>query len=176
MTKRRGSGRVALLAAAAVLVVSVPLALKPTTAAWSDSAYVSATAFAASWPLPALSCRIPADPAARCSATFGTGGTVLWPLLPYDRQIVVTTTSATPVAWEVTLSPSSPDWPITGASRLGDLDNRVDLVAAGTCSANPRWVTIRGSAGYQQVSSSAAVAFRIREPGWFGAGSDLLNC
>lgn len=171
--KRIGYG---LLAVVAAVAVAVPSVARPTAAAWTDPAHFRATATAGNWPLPALSCRVPADPSKTCTATFGTGGSALWPLLPYDRQIVVTSTSATPVEWEVTLSPSAADWPISGATRLGDLDNRVDRVAVGACSANPRWVIVKGSPGYAQVSSAAPVTFRVREPGWFATGNDLLNC
>lgn len=172
--RRRVAG-LGLAVAALALCVALPATL-PTTAAWTDAAVVTATARAGTWPLPALSCRVPADPTKTCTATFGTAPFSLWPLFDYTRQVIVTTTSPTPVVWEVTLSPSAAAWPTSGATRLHDNQGRVDLVAASACSANPLWSMVRGSAGYQQVSSAATTSFEVRVPGWFGSGNDLLNC
>ena len=96
---------------------------------------------------PGVTCRVPADPGAVCTATLVKGGGADW-AGNYIRRFEVTTPSATPVTWELTFDlASAAQFPFV-ASAFSDVQGGLVLVSTSGCSATPRTVTVRGTTSW----------------------------
>lgn len=140
------------------------------TATWGLSTTWSTSA-------PGLTCTIPASPATPCTVT-GTDASESLFGWTYNRSFRVTTTSTTPVAWQVTLDlTDTVQFPFVARS-LEDASSSLDLVAATPCAASPRTVTVRGTtnaAGDHLISATDPEDFRVTGRAYW-TSADLLAC
>lgn len=124
---------------------------------------------------PGLTCRVPTDPSAVCSAVV-TSADKDQPDL-YRRRVEITSPSPTPVPWEVTFDLSSTaQFPFL-ASAFHDVQGGLVLVSTSGCAATPRTVTVRGTAAwgaYGTVESGRSERLEITGS-TRGTGS-LLTC
>lgn len=162
---------------------TVPVSAYTPTASLTVQAVVDGWALpvAWSWTPPAtgpVSCRIPANPSVTCQATVAGGSDWGYPVTTtFNRFVEVTTTSQTPVVWEVTFHLDDPAWPVR-ASRLTDTQGGLVLVSASPCGASPRTVTVRGTTSwgqYHQVRSGQTRSMQI-EGSSIGGTGNLLSC
>ncbi|MFS0701832.1 hypothetical protein AB6N24_17810 [Cellulomonas sp. 179-A 4D5 NHS] len=126
---------------------------------------------------PGLTCTIPANPSVTCTVT-GTDGSESFIGWTYNRSFRVTTSSTTPVAWQVTIDLSdTTQFPFVARS-LDDASNSLDLVSATSCSTSPRTVTVRGTvngAGDNLISVTDPEEFRITGRAYW-TNADLIAC
>ena len=166
-------------ATATVTVPSYPVAqasgLALTIATWG----VPTTWTAAAVPLPGVTCTVPGNPAATCAATV-TGGTS-WgypTATDFLRTVTISTTSTTPVPWQLTLNLSDPGLPFLARTLT---DGQGGLVLAGTsgCAASPRTVTVTGTTawgGYDQVAAATPRGLEVHGYAAAQPGASLLTC
>lgn len=125
---------------------------------------------------PGVTCRVPADPAAVCTATLVKGGGADW-AGNYMRRFEVTTPSTTPVTWELTFDlASTAQFPFV-ASAFSDVQGGLVLVATSGCSATPRTVTVRGTTSWGAYGTlDASRSDRLEVWGSTQGTGDLLTC
>ncbi|GEK23333.1 hypothetical protein [Cellulomonas xylanilytica] len=166
-------------ATATITVPSYPVAqasgLALTVATWG----VPTTWTSAAVPLPAFSCTVPGSPSVTCAATVTLGTEWGYPTATdFLRSVSVTTTSATPVPWQVTINLSDPGFPFL-ARTLTDGQGGLVLVSTSGCAASPRTVTVRGTTawgGYDQVSAATPRGFEVHGYAATQASAGLISC
>lgn len=141
---------------------------------------------AGTWPLPTVWEQTQTTlPTASCSPVSGSGtctatvtGLIYWPSPPneYMMTITVSSNSATPVTWQVTINLSSGDLPFL-ATDLSDTQGGLVKVSATTCSASPRTVTVKGTTTwgpYHEVWAGKTSALQVH--GTLSGAGGLINC
>lgn len=132
--------------------------------------------------LPAIGCTVPADPTKTC--TVAVSGGTQWgsPPTDYLRSFAVTTTSTTPVVWQLTFDLSDTTVFPFLAARLTDQQSGLVLVGAPQCSANPRTVTVQGTTVWGDYHTVVAGQTRGLELHGYASstaswsGQTLLTC
>ena len=118
--------------------------------------------------LPAVSCRIPGNPAATCTAT-ATDAANWWEWLNPDRHdITVRVTTSTPTAepWELTFNFAAP-----GFRAVSDLGGPTTLTSQTGCADLPVY-RVTGSG----ATASAPQTFTLIANSWIGGNQNLLSC
>lgn len=140
---------------------------------------VDTWALATTWSqtfLPVVSCAAIAG-SGTCEATVTALTSWGYPTLNnYLLSVQVSSTSKTPVKWQVTLNLSHSSLPFV-ATDLSDTQSGLVKVSATSCSTTPRTVTVKGTTGwgnYDQVSVSNTVSMQVQGT-LFGSGG-LINC
>lgn len=145
---------------------------------------------AATWPLqtattvssgslPFVSCRTPDNPEAGCEATVAGEWQWGWPTASdWVRNLEVTSSSQTPVRWELVINLSHPSLPFHPTQTLHSTDQGLVRVAASACDAEPRTVTVRGTTGWgDHHTVSDGMTRRAQLHGTSATGSGgLFNC
>ncbi len=176
------SGSSTLTASATVSGSTVTLTL-PSAPATVSGALVTA----GTWPLPTVWEQTQTTlPAVSCSAISGTGtctatvtGITSWgypTLSDYNLNVTVSSSSTTPVTWQVTINLSSTDLPFV-ASDLSDTQGGLVKVSATACSASPRTVTVKGTTSwgnYHQVQSGQSSNMQVH--GMTSGSGGLIDC
>lgn len=126
---------------------------------------------------PFLRCTVPDAPGASCAATltdlqqWGYPSTTTW-----LANLAVSTTSATPVTWQVDVNLSDPGLPFV-ARALTDGTGGLVLVATSGCGDVPRVVTVRGTTAwgsFHTVEAGRTSAIQLR--GDLTGTGGLLTC
>jgi hypothetical protein len=94
----------------------------------------------------------------------------------YLISATVSSSSATPVTWQVTINLSSSDLPFL-ATNLSDNQGGLVKVSATSCSASPRTVTVKGTTSwgnYHQVQAGQTANLQVH--GTLSGTGDLLSC
>jgi hypothetical protein len=142
---------------------------------------------AGTWPLPTVWEQTQSTlPAVSCSAASGTGtctatvtGIDKWgypTLSDYNLTVTVSSSSTTPVTWQVTINLSSIDLPFV-ASDLSDTQGGLVKVSATACSATPRTVTVKGTTSwgnYHQVQAGQTSSLQVH--GATSGSGGLVDC
>lgn len=121
-----------------------------------------------------VTCRVPADPAARCDVALVSGGD--WSG-NYLRRFEVTSPSATPVVWELTFDLSDTGQFPFLARAFTDVQGGLVLRSTSGCAASPRTVTVGGTTSwgsYDTVGAGRSSGLEVHG-GTVGTGS-LLTC
>lgn len=126
--------------------------------------------------LPAVSCRVPASPSTPCTATVTRVNQWSSPATSYQWFVTVSTTSRTPVVWELTFNLSDPAFPFV-AKAFEDKQAGLVKVAASACSAIPRTVTVKGTTGWGQYHQVwAGKTSELEVQGHRAGTGNLLTC
>lgn len=172
MVRLRAGRTVAAVAAVVALLGGAALAAtaRPTSAAWTDSAVFSAAASSGTWAMPsAIACQVVdgnGDPAqGSCVATKVSGTEWGYPTTDYfQRTIQVTTTSATPVRWRVTIRFTDASLFPFVPTKVWDQQGGDTVVVPGASSCSPTpTVVLEGNPGHgrQTVVAGGPVSFQI---------------
>lgn len=129
-------------------------------------------------PVPGIACTVPGDPSATCevkvtsSAEWGSGAS-----RTYLRRFEVSTTSTTPVTWQLTFNLSDTTvFPFLAAG-LSDQQGGLVKVSASACSDANRLVTVKGTTSWGSYHTVVAGETRSLEvQGFASAGGNLLAC
>ncbi|WP_456786708.1 hypothetical protein [Cellulomonas sp. P5_C5] len=167
-------------ATATVTVPSYPVAqasgLALTIATWGVPTTWTSTVVT----LPAFSCAVvQGNPNSTCDATV-TGGTE-WgypTATDFLRSIRISSTSNSPVRWQLTINLSDPGFPFL-AKALADGQGGLVLVGTSGCSASPRTVTVEGTTawgGYDRVSAGNPRDLEVHGYASNQPTTMLLNC
>lgn len=100
-------------------------------------------------PLPSVGCVSRDNPALTCTATITSVNSWGWPTLSdYLMNVTVSTTSTTPVRWQLTFNLSSPDLPFVARKFWDGKSGATVKVSASECSAAPRLVVVDGTTAW----------------------------
>lgn len=146
----------------AVAGVALTVSTWGTRTAWSASS-------------PGLTCRVPGDPAAVCSAVVVSADKDQPDL--YRRRVEITSPSPVPVPWEITFDLSSTaQFPFLAAA-FHDVQGGLVLVSTSGCAATPRTVTVRGTAAWGSYGTvESGRTERLEVTGSTRGDGSLLTC
>ncbi len=163
-----------LTAATGTFTPSTGLRVHVTIGGWQVPATWTSTA-----PVPLLSCTVLGTPTATCTATVTGGSQWGYPTTSdYLGTVQITTTSSTPVRWQVTMNLSDATLPFL-ADALQDTQGGLVLVGTSGCTASPRTVTVRGTTAwgtYDTVSAGQSRSLQVHGFSTNQATPMLLNC
>ena len=173
---------VTLPAGSATATVTVPSyavaqasGLALTIATWGVPTTWTSTAA----PLPGFSCAVPGNPSVTCAATVSSSTEWGYPTTTdFLRSVTISTTSTTPVTWQLTINLTDPGFPFV-AKALADGQGGLVLVSTSGCSAAQRTVTVQGTTawgGYDQVSAGSSRGLEVHGYASNQPTTMLLNC
>ena len=130
--------------------------------------------------VPALSCAVvQGNPNSTCVATVTSATEWGYPTTTdFLRSITISSTSNSPVTWQLTINLSDPGFPFL-AKALADGQGGLVLVSTSGCGASPRTVTVQGTTawgGYEKVSSDTPRQLEVHGYASNQPSTMLLNC
>ncbi|KQR12032.1 hypothetical protein [Cellulomonas sp. Leaf334] len=170
------------VAAALFLAVAVGTsAIGATSAAWTNDARAAAAASSGTWSAAGVGCVVTDSagnpvPGPTCQVAFGpdTDGSANW-----NIKATVSTTSATPVYWKLTVDFAAAPFAPT-VKRVGEYSGGAVIapLPAGFCSASTRAVTFTGRAdwGRATISASSPVVLDFVGSNTGNAGNLVYAC
>lgn len=127
--------------------------------------------------LPAASCVSIDDPQLTCSAAITELNYWGYPTTSdYNATIRVTSTSTTPVRWQVTINLSNSAFPML-AKKVSDTQGGLVKVSASACTDSPRLLVVKGTTSwgpYHQVSAGNPHDMQLH--GHLTGTGGLINC